>query len=585
MDLYSIRQELNSGKSIYDLQLRVVYYARVSTDTEEQLHSIQNQISYYEDYIRNNKNWTFAGGYIDEGISGTSVEKRDNFLKMINDAKDKKFDFIVTKEISRFSRNTLDSIKYTQQLLSYGIGVLFQSDNINTLMPDAELRLTIMSSIAQDEVRKLSERVKFGFRRSIDNGIVLGNDNIWGYKKDKGKLVIVEEEAKMIRLVFDMYANQRLGVRAICNELYKLGYRNSKDNIFSFSTIKNIITNPKYKGYYCGRKTHKVDYKLSDIKHLDSSEWIMYKDETGEIVPAIVSEELWEKANKIFNRRSKEFKLKNKTTSYNNKYPYSAKIICMEHNTSFHRREYKYKSGNKELWVCKKYSEKGLQGCSSPTIYTKELDEIMKQALNLMIENKSDIIHDLINIYSSIGSKTKIKEEVTQNQNKINDILKMKDKLLDLSIKGRITDDEFEIRNNKFNEQISELKETIEQLNKQEEKNTDILRSAEVLKKIISNELNFDNGLSNSLVDEILDRIEVHKTEEENVINLKVYFKISNESIPFTISRKQRGKTSFCYNSAILFVANRSIKIKRRLNNPTRSPYDQIFNTEFFIAI
>ncbi|MEF9976874.1 MAG: recombinase family protein, partial [Oscillospiraceae bacterium] len=166
--LYSIRNELQNGKSIYDLKLRVTYYARVSTDKDEQLHSIKNQIDYYEEYIRANTNWTFVNGYIDEGLSGTSVAKRESFLRMIDDAKLKKFDFIITKEISRFSRNTMDSINYTQQLLSFGVGVLFQSDNINTLMPDAELRLTIMSSIAQDEVRKISERVKFGFKRAVE---------------------------------------------------------------------------------------------------------------------------------------------------------------------------------------------------------------------------------------------------------------------------------------------------------------------------------------------------------------------------------------------------------------------------------
>ncbi|MEF9969896.1 MAG: recombinase family protein, partial [Ruthenibacterium sp.] len=170
MDLYTIRNEFNQGKSIYDLDLKVTYYARVSTDKDEQLHSIQNQIDYYETYIRANAHWTFADGYIDEGLSGTSVAKRESFLRMMDDAVLRKFDFIITKEISRFSRNTLDSIHYTQQLLRVGVGVLFQSDNINTLMPDAELRLTIMSSIAQDEVRKISERVKFGFKRAVEKG-------------------------------------------------------------------------------------------------------------------------------------------------------------------------------------------------------------------------------------------------------------------------------------------------------------------------------------------------------------------------------------------------------------------------------
>ena len=222
-------------------------------------------------FIKQNTNWVFVEGYIDEGLSGTSVNKRESFLSMIEDAKLKKFDFIITKEISRFSRYTLDSIKYTQQLLSYGVGIFFQSDDINTLMPDAELRLTIMSSIAQDEVRKLSERVKFGFKRAIEKGVVLGSNKIWGYRKDKGKLVIEEEEAKVVRLIYDLYANQRMGMRSICNWLTDNGYKNKNGNGFTFSTVRGILSNPKYKGYYCGNKSHKYDYKLNDRKVMDES--------------------------------------------------------------------------------------------------------------------------------------------------------------------------------------------------------------------------------------------------------------------------------------------------------------------------
>ena len=168
MDLYAIRNMLSQGKSIYDLPLRVTFYARVSTDRYEQLNSLENQVTYFENFIKEQENWTFVEGYVDEGISGTSVKKREDFLRMVDDAKRKKFDLILTKEISRFSRNTLDSIKYTQELLSNSVGVHFLSDNINTFQPDSELRLTIMSSIAQEEIRKLSERVRFGYKRSVE---------------------------------------------------------------------------------------------------------------------------------------------------------------------------------------------------------------------------------------------------------------------------------------------------------------------------------------------------------------------------------------------------------------------------------
>ena len=159
MDIHAVRQQLRT-KSIYDIPLRVTYYARVSSESDEQLNSLENQIRYYEDLIRKNRAWTFVPGYIDEGLSGISTKKRENFNRMVEEAAEDRFDLVITKEISRFARNTLDSIQYTRQLLSYGVGVFFQNDNINTLDEDSELRLSIMSSLAPQDHRYLSTSVK-----------------------------------------------------------------------------------------------------------------------------------------------------------------------------------------------------------------------------------------------------------------------------------------------------------------------------------------------------------------------------------------------------------------------------------------
>ena len=214
MDVRRLDEMQAQGRSIFDTELAVAYYARVSTDKDEQINSLGNQKRYFEDYITANPHWTFAGGYVDEGISGTSVEGREQFLKMIEDAKRGRFDLIVTKEISRFARNTLDSLRYTRELLRCGVGVYFQNDNINTFDKDAELRLTIMSSIAQDEVRKLSERTRFGFKRAQENSVLLGQNNLFGYNKVDGRLEIVEPEAAVVREVFERYAAGDLGLRA-----------------------------------------------------------------------------------------------------------------------------------------------------------------------------------------------------------------------------------------------------------------------------------------------------------------------------------------------------------------------------------
>jgi len=543
MDLYSIKTALSSGKTIYDIPLRVTYYARVSTDKDEQTHSLQAQIRYYEDFIRGVKGWTFVSGYIDEGLSGTSVKKREAFLKMAEDAKLHKFDFIITKEISRFSRNTLDSIQYTQEFLRSGVGVYFQSDNINTLMPDAELRLTIMSSIAQDEVRKISERVRFGFRRSIEKGVVLGNSRMWGYEKKDGKLIINEDEAKIVREIFDLYANERLGVRLICDELTRRGYANSNGNPFTFTTVRNIIANPKYKGYYCGGKTTKLDYRMNDRKHHDEEEWVMYKDE--ENVPPIVSEELWEKANRILSARSAK-QSSDDRSSYNNKYTYSGKIWCMGHNSPYYRTLYRYKSGDKEVWQCKHFTEKGSAGCTSPILYTAELDQILRDCYNAIIQDKTAIINKLVKIYSSISGGSDLREDVAKTKVEIDRITAMKDKLLELSIEGRLSNEEFEKRNNSFNMDIERLEAQLANYKEQEEKNRAVSANVEALREMIAGELDFKDGFPPQIAEALLEKVEVYKTDKKNEINLKVYFKVLPETQEYRINRR-RGKASDCY--------------------------------------
>ena len=247
---------LKQGKNIYDLPLKVTFYARVSTEHELQTTSIINQVEYFTNYIKNNKNWLLIPGYIDEGISGKNVKKREKFLKMIEDAKQGKFNLILTKSVSRFARNTIDSIHYTNILLNYNIGVIFLNDNINTLYSDSEFRLTLMASIAQDELRKLSVRVTFGLHQSIKRGVVLGYNNILGYKKNHGKLKIIKEEAQIVKDIYLTYATKKY------NYLTLSKYINKKYNLnFDSSRIKRILINYKYKGYYCGKKTKTIDYK------------------------------------------------------------------------------------------------------------------------------------------------------------------------------------------------------------------------------------------------------------------------------------------------------------------------------------
>ena len=515
MDLYTVRNNIMKGIPLQELNLRVCFYARVSTDKDEQLHSLSNQISFFNDYISKVPNWQFIGSYIDEGISGTSVNKREEFLRMIDDAKRNKFDLILTKEISRFSRNTVDSIKYTQELLENDVGVLFLSDNINTILPDSELRLTIMSSIAQEEVRKLSERVRFGMKRSKEKEVVLGNNAITGYTKNKGKLEINEKEAILIRKIYSMYASGEYGLAKISKELYNEGYKTKKGDFIHITTLRRIITNPKYKGFYCTNMVMTKDYKNKKQIRLPMEEWII-KDSNGEI-PAIVSEELWDKANEILKSKKTNY-LKNleETRVFMKRYPYSGIIYCKHHNKKYKR----IANNGKSYWICNEYVTHGLKECKSMRLYESELDKIFKYIYNDLINNFDDIKNNLFNVYKNINCSTDV--EIKRLKKEMESLENKKESLLELYIDKIITKDEFENRNKKYNNEIVYLTNESKKL-----ENNDIFAVISRIKKINVNDFindNFDK-LSKLLINKIV--VENISYNEKKVV-LDIYINILN---------------------------------------------------------
>ena len=503
MDIRKVRDEIWRGISIFMMSLRVTFYARVSTDKMEQAGSLENQVQYFTEYIQKNTNWTFVPGYVDEGISGTSTVKRDSFNRMIADARAGKFDFIITKEISRFSRNTLDSIQYTQDLLRMGVAVLFQSDNINTLDADSEFRLTVMAGVAQDEVRKLSERLKFGFRQSIKNGRVLGNDKLYGYDKEKCILTINENEAWVVRMTFELYVNERLGLRKISFRLLEHGVTSSQGNPFNTTTIKNILLNPKYKGWYCANKYKSLDYKTKQCAKLDESEWIMYPDPS---IPAIVSEELWDRANAQLKQRGELFKQSGAVCT--GSYSYSGKIICGEHGTSFHRQ----KPGAHENWQCKVYRTQGLAACSAPSLRTEELNQIMADIFNDLYADKSRLVAQTLELIQSIEPpKEDFSREIVLLRRK-------KEKLLELSLDDIITKQEFQRRNNELNTQLAAF-ET------REEKATQGLDMPRI-RALLEQELLLQKPINSGLAASIVDKIIVHNTGDRQRAKLDIHLKM-----------------------------------------------------------
>ena len=526
MDVRKIRAELRMGRSIYDLPLRVTFYARVSTDQDEQINSLENQVQYYTELIQSKPNWRFVPGYIDEGISGGTTKKRDDFNRMIRDAKAGMFDFIITKEISRFSRSTLDSIKYTQELLENNVGVLFQNDNINTLDTDSEFRLVIMAGVAQDEIRKLSERLKFGFRQAIKNGHVLGNDKLYGYDKKDCVLTINEEEAEIIRIIFDLYANQKLGTRSISKKLTEMGYTSREGNAFNTLTIRHILENPKYKGWYCGNKTSSLDYRTKKKAFLDESEWVMYPDPS---IPAIVPEELWNRANALYKKRREETMSHSSGVSFQNRYPYSAKIICEEHNTTFHRQVLENKKGKQEVWQCKVYRSHGRAACSAPQIRSSELDLILSQIFTELMKDKDAIIDSLVTVLTNVPKEVDYGKLRSRVQEQIEGINLKKDRLLDLSIAGALTVDEFKQRNDALNVQLCTLESQLEAIRQEEEKSGEGNLNIAEIRRVLDRELSFEGEINTALVASILDKIVVKKESTKEEIHLDIYLKLGQQ--------------------------------------------------------
>ena len=541
MNVLRIRNEMRNGKTIFDLPLRVTFYARVSTDKDEQLNSLENQVQYYTQFIQEKRNWTYVQGYVDEGISGTSTKKRDSFLRMIADAKAGRFDFIITKEISRFSRSTLDSIKYTQELLEHDVGVLFQNDNINTLDSDSEFRLVVMAGVAQDEVRKLSERLKFGFRQAIKNGHVLGNDKLWGYDKKDCVLTINEEEAQVVRRIFDLYANQQMGIRRISQTLYDEGFTSRKGNVFNVLTIRHILCNPKYKGWYCANKSQTVDYRSKRKIFLDESEWVMYPDPS---IPAIVSEELWDRANALYKRRSQQMMSHQSRAEFHNRYPYSGKIICDEHGTSFHRQVLKSKSGEKEVWQCKVYRDKGRKACSAPQIRTAELNQIMAGIFNQLAQNKRAIIDAVVTVLQSVPDEHDYTQDIRRIEVDLSAIQTKKDRLLEMSIEGVITMAEFKQRNDGFNDQAKSLEEKLTATQIEAEKGRQITAQMKEIRTALEEELILQNGINSALVTTILDKIVVKKGSTKEELRLDIHLKFGG---PWG-AVFDREKSSVCFN-------------------------------------
>ncbi len=489
-------------------------------------------------------NWEFAGGYIDEGISGVTTKKREKFNEMIDDGLDGKFDLIVTKEVSRFARNTLDSIQYTRQLLANGVAVYFQNDNINTLDEDSEFRLTIMASMAQDESRKISSRVRWGHHQAIKNGVVLGNSNIFGYRKADKRLYIDEEQAAIVRELFELYATGKYSMKNLETYFYNKGVRNTRGNKLAHNTMANIIRNPKYMGYYVGNKVQIVDMFTKKQKFLPEEEWVIFKDETGETVPQIVSEELWKRANEVLKVRSLDVIQKQNKTNHNNLL--TGKLICAHCGKPFYRKDSVSKKGTaNSAWRCSGKIKNGAESCPSMTIYENEIIPILEDVFKSSQQNINELSELIMRLSEELLNTNEGANRIETLNKSIANEQKKKQKLLQLNIEGRFPDSEFVRMSAECDEEIKRCQEEITAITDQMQNRKDVNKELAEIRSILdlaAESLNNDE-LDRSFVDRFIKQILVYP--EEGGMRLEIELNAGDKIIKTLLKNVSRtGQTS-----------------------------------------
>ncbi len=464
-------ETLNQERKIQNMKKKVAAYCRVSTDNDDQANSFESQQRYFRQYIERNPDWELYAIFADEGISGTNTKKRKEFNRMIACAKNGDFDLIITKEISRFARNILDSIFYTRDLKKHGVGVIFLNDNINTLDGDAELRLAIMSSIAQEESRKTSERVKWGQKRQMEQGVVFGRSML-GYDVKDGKMTINEDGAKIVRLIFRKFVDEGKGTHVIARELREEGISPMRVKEWSNTVILRVIRNEKYCGDLVQKKTYTPDFLSHEKKYnRGQEEFVILKDHHE----PIISRELFDKANRILDAKSLSQEGKAK---HSNRYPFSGKIKCGRCGASYVARYKTRKDGSQyKAWRCFEGAKHGSPhidkagnqvGCSGTSIRNEEAIHIMYLVCKQLTIDRQKIADNLIKTIQKVISLDMTGADTNTLEDKIEAAQKKRTDLIDLYTSGDIDRDEFTALRAKYDAEINSLKSMMESMEKQQ---------------------------------------------------------------------------------------------------------------------
>lgn len=519
-----------------DNNLCVAAYARVSTEHDDQINSLASQKSYFADFIREQKEMQFYKVYYDEGISGTQTRKRTGFNQMIRDAQMGRFNLILTKEVSRFARNTIDTLYYTRKLKEAGVGVIFTIDNIDTRDADGELRLTIMASLAQEESRKISERVKWGQKRRMEQGVVFGRD-LLGYTVKDGVLSINEKEAPAVKAIFHKYTNEGKGTHIITKELQQEGFYPKSRKQWSHTVILRILHNEKYVGDLCQKKTYTPDYLTHKKKYNRGQEEKVYIKEHHE---GIIDRALWDRTQEELKKRSVCTEQKKRHSS---RYWCSGKIHCSVCGSHFISRTKKTSTGTYRTWQCFEKSRHGAPklrqgqqvGCSNRAIQEGVLSVCMQYCMELLCNDKERLRKEVLSALANISD---IKEHTVDTKKlawKIRLIEEKKRKAFDAMLEGIISKADLQKQTEWYDREAAGLQHLILQSRQNDRLYHIDKKRMEQLKEALDQILAF--GIENEMLyREILEKIVVYPEEERGCSCLVVWLK----ELPFGIQLRAR---------------------------------------------
>ncbi len=482
---------------------RIVIYARVSTDHKEQLEALDNQLDWYKPILALKPEWELVDRYIDKGITGTSAEKRPQFMQMIRDAKKRKFDMIITREVSRFARNTVDTLQYTRTLKEYGVEVFFINDNIRTFDCDGELRLTIMATLAQDESRKTSVRVKSGLQTSMDNGVYFGNGNILGYDRiethigneKKVEFRINPEQAKTVRMIYDLYLRGD-GLTSIKYQLEQAGRKTAKGNSKWYETvISHVLQNSFYCGIMTYHKEFTPDYlKQKKIKNYGEIEFTRVQ---GRHEPIITVEE-YERVQMIMASKRQELKnLKTgrQTPATKGKRPLKdvwARLLVCSCGHTFSKRVWTRTNGvTNPAYLCygqvhtgsyrtRKNKGLSLEGiCQTPMIPQWKLQMMANVIFREFLNNKERVL-ELANSMLREHIADDEEEDDTQQliaekKAELERLKRKRDNLVDMRMEDVLSREEFQARIESIDKSTETIYNEIKELERRRDPDTEVI--------------------------------------------------------------------------------------------------------------